>query len=281
MNSMKSIFKKICLSIVFIFLLCGINAQASNNNLWQSSTLNKIIQRGVLRVGTDPQYLPFEMRDKRGRIIGFDMDIARNMAKAMGVKLKIIPIAWDGIIGGLIAGKFDIIIAGMTITQKRNLKINFANPYITVGQTIMVNKKIAKHIKSAKDLDFAKYKIVTKIGTTGEIAARRFFKHAKIVTFDAEGQAALAVMNGRADAMIFDAPFNALFMAEKGSKSMVYYPKPLTYEPLAWGIRKGDPDFLNWLDAYLKQIRSDHVVNFYNKTYNKWFKSKAWLSRLN
>ena len=74
--------------------------------------------------------------------------MAERMAKEMGVKLKIYPTAWDGMIATLITGKCDIIMSGMTITQQRNLKINFANPYIVVGQTIMMQKKLEGKVKN-------------------------------------------------------------------------------------------------------------------------------------
>ncbi len=146
----------------------------------EKSTLNQIIERGELRVGMEPGYMPFEMKDKKGNIIGFDVDFAKKMAKDMGVKLKLVPTTWDGIIAALIIEKYDIIMSGMTITQSRNLKINFADPYIVVGQTMMMRKELSGKVKVAKDLDKAEYTIATKLGVTGEIAARKFFKKAKI-----------------------------------------------------------------------------------------------------
>jgi len=249
-------------------------------DLWKKSTLNEIVQRGELRVGMEPGYMPFEMKDKKGRIIGFDVDIAKDMAKAMGVKLKLVPTAWDGIIAGLLTNKYDIIMSGMTVTQQRNLKVNFADPYVVVGQTILIKKSLAGTIKSAKDLDDPKYTVVTKLGVTGEVATRKFFKKAKILTFETESDAASEVLNGRADAMVYDQPYNVLFMAGKGKGTLVHLDTPLTYEPLGWAVRKGDPDFLNWLNNYLTQIKGDKVIDFYEKTNNKWLKDTSWLKRV-
>ncbi len=263
--------------LVVLLMILGVNLMASDINLWKKSTLNNIIQKGVLRVGLEPGYMPFEMRDKKGNIIGFDVDIARKMAKEMGVRLKLVPTAWDGIIAGLLADKYDIIISGMTITQKRNLKINFANPYVSVGQTMLVRASVAKGKKSWKDLDKPQYTIVTKLGVTGEIAARRMFKHAKIRTFDTEADAVQELLNGKADAFIYDKPYNEIFMAKRGGKGIVFWDKDLTFEPLGWAVRKGDPDFLNWLDNFLNQIKHDGT---YNEIYNKWFKNISWLRRV-
>ena len=125
------------------------------------------MKRGELRVGLDAGYLPFEMTDKKGEIVGFDVDMAKEMAKAMGVKLKIVNTDYDGIIPALMSDKFDIIISGMTVNQERNLQINFAEPYIVVGQAILLNKKHEGTIKSYKDLNDPKYTVASRIGTTG------------------------------------------------------------------------------------------------------------------
>ena len=254
-----------------LLLMLGLNVMADDINLWQKSTLNSIVQKGELTVGLEPGYLPFEMKDKQGNIIGFDIDIANEMAKAMGVKLKIVPTAWDGIIAGLLTGKYDIIISGMTITQERNLKINFATPYVTVGQTLLANKKHAG--KKWADLDKPEATIVTKLGTTGEIATRKFFKKAKIRTFETEADAAQEVLNGNADAMVYDKPFNAIFFAEKGADKLAHLSEELTYEPLGFAIRKGDPDFINWLDNFLNQMKNDGT---YKKVYDRWFNDTSW-----
>lgn len=249
---------------------------AADFNLWQKSTLNQVVKNGVLRVCLEPGYVPFEMRDKHGRIIGFDVDIAKKMTKDMGVKLKLVPTAWDGIISALITNKCDIIISGMTITQQRNLKVAFTEPYFLVGQTLLVNKK-HQGVKSYKDLDKKGIVITTKLGTTGEIAARKLFKHAAIKTFDSEGAAVQEVLNNRADAFIYDKPYNELFMAGKGKGKLIFLNQDLTYEPLGFAINHADPDFLNWLNNFLRQIKHDGT---YEKLYNKWFRNTNWLKRV-
>ena len=275
---MKNYLSKSLLALLVMFLSTSLFA--GDINLWKKSTLNSIISKGELRVGMEPGYMPFEMKDKKGRIIGYDVDMAKKMAKDMGVKLKLVPTSWDGIIAGLITNKFDIIMSGMTITQSRNLKINFANPYIVVGQTIMMKKSLASKVKTAKDLDKKGYIVVTKLGVTGEIATRKFFKKAKILTFETEADAAAEVLSGRADAFVYDQPYNVLFMTNKGKGKLIHLDTPLTYEPLGWAIRKGDPDFLNWLNNFLRQMQEDKVINFSDKLYKKWLVNTKWLKRV-
>ncbi|WP_273456601.1 transporter substrate-binding domain-containing protein [Nevskia ramosa] len=251
-------------------------ATAADQALWEKSTLNQIIKRGELRVGLEAGYLPFEMRDKRGEIIGFDVDLAKLMARYMGVKVSFVNTQWDGIIPALLTDKFDILMSGMTITPERNLQVNFARPYITIGQTILLAKKHADTVKSVKDLNDPKYVIATKLGTTGDIAAKRFLGKAKLKTFETEADAALEVRNGRADAFVYDLPFNVVYIAQF-KDSLVHLKEPFTKEPLGWAVRKGDPDFLNWLDHFQDQIRND---GSYDALYGKWFEGVAWLANM-
>ena len=148
---------------------------AGDINLAKKSTIEQILKRGELRVGFESGYIPFCMTNKKGDFIGFEMDYGRRLAKAMGVKFVPVNTAWDGIIPALMTEKFDIIMGGMTITQERNLKINFAEPYIVVGQTILLNKKHKNAVLSYKNLNNPKYIVTSRMGTTGEQAIKKVY----------------------------------------------------------------------------------------------------------
>jgi polar amino acid transport system substrate-binding protein len=242
--------------------------------LVEQSTLEGILQRGELRVGFESGYMPFEMTDKKGNFVGFDIDVAKEMAKAMGVKFVPVNTAWDGIIPALTTKKFDIIMSGMTITQERNLKINFAEPFIIVGQTILLAKKHMGNVNSYKDLNNKKYTVTSKLGTTGEQAVKRLLPKANYKSFETEPEAALEVVNGKADAFVYDLPYCVVFNAQQGKGKLVFLDKPFTFEPLAWGVNKGDPDFLNWLNNFLRQVKND---GRYDRIYKKWIKGTDWI----
>lgn len=260
-----------------LLALASLAAQAADQSLWEQSTLNAIVKRGELRVGLETGYVPFEMRDKRGGIIGFDVDLAKKMASELKVKVTFVNTQWDGIIPALLTDKFDILMSGMTVTPERNLQVNFSTPYIVIGQTLLLAKKDAGKIASYKDLDDPKYIVTTKLGTTGEIAARRYISKATIGTFETEADAALEVRNGRADAFVYDLPFNSVYAAQYAGE-LIHLKEPFTREPLGWAVRKGDPDFLNWLDNFLQAIKSDGT---YDVLYQRWFEGTDWLKNLN
>jgi len=270
--------------LLFVFSICLITgiflagtALGADIDLAKKSHIQKILQRGELRVGFESGYVPFEMTDKKGNFIGFDMDFGRRLAKSMGVKFVPVNTAWDGIIPALVTDKFDIIMGGMTITQERNLKISFANPYIVVGQTILLNKKHEGTVKSYKDLNDPKYIVTSRMGTTGEQSIKRMIPKATYKGFESEAEAGLEVINGKADALVYDLPFCGFLYGSQGRGKTVFLNEPFTYEPLAWAINQGDPDFLNYLNNFLRQTKGD---GFYEKVYNKWIIGSDWKKEL-
>ena len=242
-----------------------------------AGALEDIQKRGKLRVGMEPGYMPFELMNQKGEIIGFDVDIARRMAKAMNVELELVSTAWDGIIPALMTDKFDIIMSGMTLTQERNMSINFSQPYIQIGQTVLLNKKVEGQIKSYKDLNNPKFTVASKLGTTGEQATKRLIPNAKYISYETEQEGVIELINGKVDAFIYDLPFNSIAVKEKGKGKLVLLETPFTQEPISWGVKKGDVDFLNWLNNFFAQLKYD---GDYDKIYKKWFQDDAWLKEI-
>ena len=292
-------FKTICFKIIIVFILSGLwlgqgaePALAADVELSKDSTLEGIIKRGELRIGLEVGYMPFEMIDKRsglrqkgirhggfrrkGRqlsLIGFDIDIGIEMAKALGVKPLFIDTLWPSIIPALKLGRFDIIYGGMSVTEARKTQVDFANPFMTVGQTVLLNAKHKGTVKSYKDLNDSKFIVVSKPGTTGEEAVQRLIPRATYETEDTEIAGAMRVLKGTADAFVYDFPFNAVFAAMHPSDQLVFLSKPFTKEPIAWAIRKNDLDFMKFLNDFLTQLKAD---GRFDKIYNKWFNSSDW-----
>jgi polar amino acid transport system substrate-binding protein len=267
-------------------------ALAADVELSKDSTLEGILQRGELRIGLEVGYMPFEMIDKRsglrqkeirhggfrrkGRqlsLIGFDIDIGIEMAKALGVKPVFIDTLWPSIIPALKLGRFDIIFGGMSVTEERKKLVDFADPFMTVGQTVLLNAKHKNSVKSYKDLNDAKFVVVSKPGTTGEEAVQRLIPNATYETVDTETDGGMRVLVGTADAFVYDFPFNAVFSAMHPSDQLIFLDEPFTKEPIAWAIRKNDPDFLKFLNGFLQDIKKD---GRFDKIYNKWFVSTDW-----
>jgi polar amino acid transport system substrate-binding protein len=292
-------FKTICFKMIMAFILSVLGlvqgdapALGADVELSKDSTLEGILQRGELRIGLEVGYMPFEMIDKRsglrqkeirhggfrrkGRqlsLIGFDIDIGIEMAKALGVKPVFVDTLWPSIIPALKLGRFDVTFGGMSVTEARKTQVDFANPFMTVGQTVLLNAKHKNTVKSYKDLNDSKFVVVSKPGTTGEEAVQRLISKATYETADTEIEGAMRVLDGTADAFVYDFPFNAVFSAMHPSDQLIFLDEPFTKEPIAWAIRKNDPDFLKFLNSFLEDIKKD---GRFDKIYNKWFISTDW-----
>jgi polar amino acid transport system substrate-binding protein len=292
-------FKTLCFKIIVVFILWVLAmvqgdapALAIDIELSKDSTLEGILRRGELRIGLEVGYMPFEMIDKRsglrqkeirhggfrrkGRqlaLMGLDIDIGIEMAKALGVKAVFVDTLWTSIIPALKLGRFDIIYGGMSVTEGRKTQVDFANPFMAVGQTVLLNAKHKGTVKSYRDLNDAKFVVVSKPGTTGEEAVQRLIPKATYETADTEIAGAMRVLKGTADAFVYDFPYNAVFNAMHPSDQLIFLDKPFTKEPIAWAIRKNDPDFLKFLNSFLEDLKKN---GRYNKIYNKWFINTDW-----
>ncbi len=289
---------RLALALCWLALASALSADAwaTDAELSENSTLEGVLRRGVLRVGFEAGYMPFEMIDKRGGLreralrpgderrgsqqasfIGFDVDLAREMAKALGVRFVPVNTRWTSIIPALGVGRFDLIASGMSVTEDRKRRVDFSDPYMTVGQTVLLNNKHAAAVKSHEDLNDPKYVVASKPGTTGEQAVKELIPKCEYRPFDTELQGAMAVVRGEADAFVYDLPYNVAFVAMHGADQVTLLDRPFTTEHIAWAIRKNDPDFLAWLNKFLAELKAD---GRYQTIHDRWFRSTAWFQRV-
>ncbi|MGY2375364.1 transporter substrate-binding domain-containing protein [Pseudomonas sp. SDO524_S393] len=245
--------------------------------LVQAGAIDDAVRRGVLKVGTTPTYVPFEMTDRHGRIVGFEIDLLQAMSDALGIELELVAVPYTELLPGLQAKQFDLIGSGMTVTAERNLKLNFSDSFIVVGQTVLLHPSLAGKVTSVEELDDASYRVTANTGTTGEAAARRFLGAARLTTFATPEEGVRQVVEGKADAFIHDAPYNLIAMARPENHALLLLEQPFTFEPLAFGLKKGDFDSINWINHFLNQVAQDGT---YDRLHDKWFKDTDWMAEI-
>ncbi len=252
-------------------------ADSVTEQLCDASTLEKVIRSGKLRIGFST-FVPWAMKDKTGTFIGYEIDVATRLAQDMGVKPEFIPTKWSGIIPALLTGKFDIIIGGMGITPKRNLKVNFTIPYEFSGMSMVANKKLAAGFSSLEDFNKPSVTLAVRTGATPVQAARRFMPKATLRQFDDEAQALQEVLIGKAHAMVASAPFPAQQAIRH--KKKLFLPlaqNTFTREPIGFAIKKGDPDFLNFLNNWIIVTTAE---GWLKDRQDYWFKTLDWEKKL-
>jgi polar amino acid transport system substrate-binding protein len=238
----------------------------------QDASLDSLKKRGVLRVGMEPGFLPFEMRTPKGEWIGFDVEMIRAFSAKIGVKPEFIGTKWDGIIPGLMAGKYDVITSGMTITEERAKTVLFSDPYYEAGLKVLLAKKSADSIKDLATLDQPQNTILVKLGTTGDIFASKNIKKAKIRKMDSEADAAQSIALGKGDAFIYDKPYLEIFESSKKGK-VALMPALLSTEQFGLAAKKSDQALVNAFNAFLKEWKSG---GGYQTTYKAMFEDLTW-----
>ena len=272
---------KVRLSLLFIIVLVlsatALSAANLRQELSQQSTLEQIISKNRIRIGFST-FVPWAMKDKKGEFTGFEIEVARKLAEDLGVQAEFVPTKWSGIIPALLTGKFDVIIGGMGITPARNLKVNFTVPYEYSGMSIVAGLKKAGGRTSLEEFNHPQSTIVARIGTTAAAAAQKYLPNAEIRLFDDEGQALQEVLNNRADAMVASQPFPE-FQTLK-YKDKLYLPlagETFTREPIGIAIRKGDVDFLNYLNNWIIVRGLD---GWLEERHSYWFTTQDWKSQV-
>ena len=262
----------VLVSVFILGLAASTPAGETQRKLTSESAIEQIAKRGVIRVGMDV-FVPWAMKDKKGELIGFEIDMAKKLAADMGVKVEFVPTKWSGIIPALITGKFDVLIGGMTITTQRNLKINFTKPYYYTEQGLMAHKKKAAGFK-VLDFNSPNVTIAARLGSTAAVAAKQKFPKAKLRLFDDEPAAVQELRNGNVHAMVSAQPLPSSTAIEYPDTIMVY-DEVMMLEAIGIGVRKGDNDTLNLINNWIEINRNNGWIQ---SKYAYWFKSKDWKS---
>lgn len=254
------------------------SADSARQSLSSDSVLETIKKRGTLRIGLST-FVPWAMRDKKGDLIGFEIDVGKRVAADMGVEVEHIPTAWDGIIPALLAGKFDVIISGMSITMKRNLTVNFTHPYANTGYILVASTAMAqkKGLKTLEDYNSSDITIATRRASTGAIAAQKNFPKAKLIYFDDGTMGIQETANGKVDATTSTPPKAAYDIEKRPGKLFVVDRTLMSPTREAFAVRKGDPDILNWFNNWIDNVKAS---GWLQERHAYWFTTREWADQL-
>ncbi len=277
--TMQTLHRLLTITMVIALMagLAGLGmAGELQQKLVQESTVEQVMKRGTLRVGMST-FVPWAMKDKTGKLIGFEIDVARQLAADMGVQVEFVPTKWAGIIPALLTGKFDVIIGGMSVRPDRNLKVNFTLPYDYAGQSIVANKKIAADFKRLADFNRPDVTIAARLGSTAADAANKHMPAAQKKFFDDEAQVIQEVVNGRAHAAVASAPLPAFQALKYPDQLFLPISGTFTKEPIGFALRKGDVDTLNYFNNW---IRVTEARGWLAERKHYWFETKDWEDKI-
>lgn len=248
---------------MLVISACGDTASSGGgvapHQIAQASTLQSVLHKNELRAALCLDYPPFGLSSSSGAPEGFDVDVAAAMAKALGVRLTVVPTTPANRIPTLQTGKADVVLCTMDPTSERAKTVLFTNPYVVGGQVLLSKK--GSGINSAADLSGKTVAVIK--GSTNIAALQAANPKATAQAFDDESAAVLAVKQGKVDALVDYSPFLGYEVKQDStlqvtSQSVV----PLEYEGLA--IRQGDDVWRDWIDQFLLNSSVDGTLHDLN-----------------
>ncbi|HSB72253.1 MAG TPA: basic amino acid ABC transporter substrate-binding protein [Candidatus Methylomirabilis sp.] len=220
----------------------------------------------TVNVATDATWPPMEMVDAKKQIVGFDIDYLRAVAKEAGFTAVFKNTAWDGIFAGLAAGRYDVIASSVTITDERKKQYDFSEPYINVGQILVMPK--AENVKALSGLKGKK--VGAQIGTTGSFEIKKV-EGVELKTYDEIGLAFEDMAAGRISGVVCDEPTAAHYALQRPEYKAKFkiVGEPFTQESYGFVVQKGNKDLVELLNKGIKAVKAKGLDEQFRK---KWLR---------
>jgi polar amino acid transport system substrate-binding protein len=261
--------------VAAVWLLAGcasaIPASAS------SPVLSRIQGKGELVVGTAASMPPLNMTTKTGEVIGLEVDLARAMAEAMNVKLRLVTIPFADLLPALEAGQVDMILSGMTMTPARNMKVAFVGPYFVSGKSFLTKAATLASAKGSADLNQPSMRLAALRASTSQAFVQQTIPRATLVLTRDYDEAIGLVLQDKVEAMVADLPACVFTVHRYPDRGLYALATPLTYEPIGIAMPGNDPLLVNWTQNWLRELEATGALE---QTKDRWFKETSWLGRL-
>jgi arginine/ornithine transport system substrate-binding protein len=222
----------------------------------------------ALRIAVEGEYPPFSKTDKKGKMSGFDVDIANALCKALQAKCELVKQRWDRIIPDLVDGKYDLVVSSMSITAERRQKIDFTNPYYYTPAKFVAkeNADLAATLDALKGRKIA----VQKATTHEQQLVRKLGSSAQIVRYETMPKAQADLAAGKVDLVFGDALalWQGFLQTDKGKGFAFVGPDFIFGAGIGIGVRKGQTDLVTNLNRALDAIRADGT---YDKIAGQYF----------
>lgn len=228
-----------------------------------------------LRVGVTPNAPPV-IFEKGGEVVGLEADLARALAKELGRPVKFVPRDWEQLIPSLQRGEIDIIMSGMSVTPARAMGVNFATPYMEVGQLAMFRNEDARRYVNSLLVLSTHDRVGVEAATTADFLLQQVMYKAKRVPCASVRKAVDALAARKLGLVLCDAPTALWLASEYEARGVTVLPELLTREPLAWAVRREDPALLEAANKMLSAWKQDGRLK---TTIQRWVPNYEQLQR--
>jgi polar amino acid transport system substrate-binding protein len=266
--SLRLVLRQLCFTLIIASTLLAMQPAAAAS----TDLLKRVLDRGELRVGIS-LLPPWIMKDKDGNYTGFEIDVANQLARDMGVKVVFHEYEWKKMIPALMNNEVDILATGLSITPKRALKIAFSDPYSSSGYSLVTNLSLTRDFTSIDDLNNKKVFITAVAGSVSAELAEKIFPQASMDFRKTTEDASSAVINGTVHAFVSPSPVPEFISLKHPDAVDLPLNDPLLTTREAFAINHGNQEMLNFLNAWITAHKADKWLK---STHDYWFKSLKW-----
>lgn len=267
---MKLSNKKSIVLLLLLSLITGVLSGCTSKTSAEIPVEGSNAEKTTYIVGLDDTFAPMGFRDEKGNLVGFDVDLASEVAKRWGVTFEFQPIEWTMKENELNAGNIDFIWNGYSITDERKEKVNFSDSYMEISQLLIT--LIDSPINSIADM---KDKVVSTQGESSALEAAysqpglvESFKNGELIEFPTYNEVFNDLEAGRSEVVIADEVLARYYMKNKGAEKYKILEEDLGPEEFGVGLRKDDIELCEKLNATFSEIKKDGT---FDEIYSKWF----------
>ena len=248
--------------IVFVFL-CSCCVRLSDGKV------TEIVERGTILIGTTGDYRPLSFREPDGTYWGFDIEMAEEIARRLGVSVQFVPTSWPTLTADVLAEpqKFDLAIGGISITDARRETMLMSDGYLANGKTIICRASEAERYMSLAAIDKPEVRVMVNPGGLNEKFANENLTHATIIVYSKNEEIPTLVAEGKADVMITEITEAPWYVQNDPRLAAPLLNEPFNHGEIGVLMRKGQDDLLQMVNEIIRQMKSDGTLRKLQEKY--------------
>ena len=265
---------KIIPKFILLFLFAGF---AISGNTADAPVLKRVLESGQLRVGMSGNQPPMNVKSRTGAFIGLDVDLAKMISEAMGVKLTMVPTPFPQLLDALKSGQVDMVMSNMSITPQRTVDITFIGPYMLSGKSILTKSTNLASVSAVNEVNKAEFRIVALANSTSQQFVEKNIGKATLLTTQDYDEAVRMVLEDEVDLMVADMTICILAAMRHRDAGLTTLSAPLNMEPIGIAVSPQDRQFSNLIGNYLNTFEGAGILE---KLRKKWMENDAWIKSI-
>ena len=241
----------------------------------ESPVLSEVIANDILRVGMSADQPPFTFRSRTGSVVGFDVELARAMAVAMNLELKIVEIPFGELLIALEQERVDMVMSGVAITPQRASKVTFIGPYTLSAKSLLTTARVKEAEISTAEFNHPEVRVVALENSTSALFVEQNLPEASLYAIEYYDEGIQELLSGKIDAMVADIPILKLARLRNPEAGLGIIEPPIAVEPIGIAIPGNDAQFANLVRNFLTAFEKTGLTSALRK---RWLENDDWIA---